>query len=430
MFGVCILVVSFVASPALISVLTLWTVQVAPMFVSFKFGGMFVRPSDLAALLILCSLAFDVQVRRVYDFVRRLGAVEAAVGSYILALIIAAAIGIAKGQYGSAFRSDFFRGPMHFIWVFVFRYVFTYWGNLERFGRHWLYAALAGAAAFAFKIVMHITTVEVVEFRTARIWGFNLFIFSMSTALTFLLGLSVKRSWWLLTLAQLALLVYSRFRTFIAGMAFAMIFSALFYALSLRGRARTVFLLRFAAVFGLAGIVAVIIIPAFFAEPTSPFVFALKQSLIVFAEPQNLRFVPSLQARFIETIEALHKLKQSSILWGTGLGTTFATMRGFFFIDSLYPLILCKAGVVGLAAFLSICVTSLVVGFKLMRRIERVDSGFVRCFAIVGLAAIPTALAMALTNSHLWISPTAIISMSFFIAFNSHLWSDLRVKRV
>jgi hypothetical protein len=337
---------------------------------------------------------------------------------FLLSVIISAYIGLQKGHWGSSFRSDMFRGPIYFLSLFLFTlYVFNCDISVDRIIKIVLIASVLSLIFYFGISNFFALTNEVQSAGGAAEWGPSFQLFSMSIGLTFMLGYFKNKFFWIITALLLIILIWTKGRTIAFSGIFIITLNIFFYSFTMPFRNQIKFLLKWL----LTGIISIILfyylLLLMISGTQSQFLFEMASRMTSLFKPQYFLYIPSIQGRFLEVMEALWLFKSSNLIFGTGLGTSFTlTFNGLFFIDELYVLILSKLGIFGLLSFFTMMGSYFYYCLNVFRKRFSKLSIWQKALVINTLSFIPTLLLMATTMSHLWFSTPTIMTLCLVMA--------------
>ncbi len=230
---------------------------------------------------------------------------------------------------------------------------------------------------------------------------------------------------------QILVLTYARSRTTFVGAILAMLLVLPVYNMTLPKGKRMSFLWKWVAIVILVAIIAAVAVVLFLSEPQNKLATTIAWRYIILLKPKYALYQHSIQSRYVETLEAIQKVRNSSFLFGDGLGTRFVSMIGIqFFIDVLYALIYAKMGFLGLISFLSIFAAFSCICIWLLRHIDEIESPFLKAFAINAATSIPVFLIMGFTMSHLWFSRATIVTFCLNIAVCLEIRRRIRNRQI
>ncbi len=412
--GISFVLILIFLNPAQIAIGLIWITQIFPMDTAIPLGSVKARPCELYGLIIIpvWLILYVLPERKRMEI--KFGWMEFFLSMYILVLIISMIQGIVAGNYkglnGSMFRIDVFRGPFYFFLFFFFIKVINLKDELEEtFVKQWFYATIATCLVLASMIIIRAITRA-----SFSLWGFNVQLFSFGWGFSFALGLIVNKRWFLLSLFYSVVLFYFASRTVFGVIILIYFFIILFWLFTIPRKKRFITGLKIAlATVGTIFLIIVIIdVAASITQRVG--VIALLSRMEVIFKPRYIRYVPSLQARFLECLEAIHLWKQSNFWVGTALGERFATtmVGALAAIDVLYFTILAKTGILGLFSFLAMFAAFFARTLKVFKNIELIESKFMRAFVLNCAAVIPTSLIMGITMSHLWFGNACLLYTS------------------
>ena len=428
--GLILLLIIIMFNPLQIGIGALWVAQVFPMSFTVHLGGINFRVMDLYMVIVVLTwitLYILPSDRNKIVF----GWSEFFAAMFITVFIINIFRGIAfhynKGNEAPLFRADLVRGPIYYALLFFFNKIVNLEDNLEiKLIKHWFYAAIASSVVYF--IMAAIKNYFGLMY---SMWGFNIQLFVFAWGFSFTMGLLVNKKWWILTMFYFLILFYAASRTTLGGIFLIYFFIAVFWVITSKKGTKLKNAIKIGS-YTAAFLASVFIISTLiFSSTQSVRIFQTISRNSVLLKPRYLQYVPSLQWRFLESLEAIHLWKTSSFLFGTGWGRRFgATMHFLGAVDVLYMTVLAKTGILGFISFFGMYVAFFSKVWKLIKNFHLIESNFIKAFVINCAAIIPTALVMGLTMSHLWFGSATIVTMVAFMAICSKLWEKVEQKKL
>ncbi len=430
--GLSFLFLGLIITPTQVAILLVWFSQLLPMASLITISGINFRPIEFMFIITMISWGFLIFLPQKRKTRKVFGIIEYSALVFIIFLVIAVIRGILRNQYsgdlGGSFRADTFRGPIYYIYVLFFAHLLSIYERFEeKLILHWFLASFGGIGAY-----IVIATVRTMLGLGGRFGGVNTQLFVISGGLAFALGLLKSKKWWLLSIFYVSLMIYMSIRTILASYAIIVLFIILAWIIiqkSWQERLKIIAWsvgIAFVSVFSLVVLFEIILR---FAQSES--VIGLAYRMGVLLQPENIKYVPSLQWRLLEILESIQMLKNSSIFWGTGMGSKFSvTMLGNNMIDNTYFMVLCKLGISGFVSFMFMYSVFAVIIYKLLRNIDKFESTVIKAYILTCAGAIPTIAIMGITACHLFWANATIITISAFMAISSCLWRKLKADNI
>ncbi|MCD6594133.1 hypothetical protein J7L68_00440 [bacterium] len=428
--GIVILIVLVLFNPIQISVGLIWIAQIFPMSFTISLGGINFRIIDIYMVIVILTwitlyiLPSD-KIKIIFGWSEFFATLFMIV--FVINIFRGLAFHYNQGTSAPTFRSDLVRGPIYYGTLFFFNKIIELKDNIKIILiKHWFYAAIASSIIY---FIMAI--IKIYLGLSYSMWGFNIQLFVFVWGFSFTMGIFVNKRWWILSLLYFFLLFYIASRTTLGGIFLIYFFIIIFWIIALPKGKKLKTITKIAA-YSIGSFATVFILFfLFFSSTQSTQAYSIISRNTVLLKPQYLQFLPSLQWRFLESLESIHFWKNSSLLFGTGWGKGFGTtMNSLGAVDVLYMTVLAKAGLLGLISFLGMFAAFFINILKLIKNFNLIESNFVKAFVINCAAIIPTALIMGLTMSHLWFGSATIITMVVFMAISSKLWREIKQKKV
>jgi len=430
--GLSFLFLGLILTPTHVAILSVWFSQLLPMASLITISSTNIRPMEFVFIITMISWVFFIFLPQKRKIRKVFGIIEYSALVFIIFLAIAVIRGILGNQYsgdfGGSFRADTFRGSIYYIYVLFFAHLLsTYERFEEKLILHWFLASFGGIGAY-----IVIASARTILGLPGRFGGVNTQLFVISGGFAFALGLLMSKKWWLLSILYISVMVYMSVRTIFAGYGIIVLLIVLAWIIiqkSWKERLRIIIwsvVIALASVFSLFALFEIVLR---FTQSES--VIGLAYRMGVLLQPENIRYVPSLQWRLLEILESIQMLKNSSIFWGTGMGSKFSvTLLGNNMIDNTYFMVLCKWGISGFISFMFMYSAFTVIIYKLLRNIDKFESTVIKAYILTCAGAIPTIAIMGITACHLVWANATIITISAFMAISSCLWRRLKTDEI